>query len=259
MQPILRIATQAVRSASRELIARAPQSPSSRAISAASEAYFQRSHDRAFREIARNIERSYPDHQVILSENFHADSDVETQWIVEPISGRVNFMRRLDNFCTVLAIARNGRLRHGLVIDHFRDGEYNVSISEGCFSNDGRIRVSETRTTAGALIAHSDMEDQLRFPSAELRMRSSGCFGLDLAYTASGRFDALAFGTASNFHFHVARLFIKEAGGFTTTIQGGEWLHETDGLISGNLHLQRKLVAAARRNADAAVQLSAVD
>lgn len=240
-------------------MARAPQAPSTRAISAASETYFQRSHDRAFREIARNIERSYPDHEVVLSDKFKTDTDVETQWIVEPISGRVNFMRRVDHFCTILAIARNGRLRHGLIIDHFRDGEYNVSLSEGCFSNDGRIRVSDTRTTTGALVAQSDALDQLRFPDEQLRLRSSGCLGIDIAYTASGRFDALAFGSASNFHFHVARLFIKEAGGFTTTVQGGEWLKTTDGLIAGNLHLQRKLVAAARRNEASNLEIAAVD
>ncbi len=243
VNPILNIATQAVRAAGRELMARAPNVPSSRSISAASEKYLQRTQDRAMRTITETILRSYPEHEVITPDEFSAKSSVETSWIVEPISGRMNFMRRLDHFCTLLAISRNNRLHNALIVDHFRDGHFHVTRSEGCFTSDGRMRVSDTRTTRGALVALEGVESTDDFGSLGLTPRMSGSVGLDIANTAFGRYDAMVCTTASAFHFQFARLFIREAGGFASTLNGGEWSSEQSGLVAGNTYLHRKLVA----------------
>ena len=224
-------------------MARAPNVPSSRSISAASEAYFQRTHDRAMRTIASTVERSYPEHDVVSSEDFTGQTNAETNWIVEPICGRMNFMRRLDHFCTLVAISRGDRLQHALIVDHFRDGHFHVTRREGCFTNDGRMRVSDTRTTINAFVALDGLDSDEDFSKLQLTTRISGSLGLDIANTACGRFDALACTTASTFHFQFARLFIREAGGFASTLSGGEWSSSNDGLIAGNTYLHRKLVA----------------
>lgn len=254
VQPILRIATQAVRAAGRELMARAPSAPSSRSISAASEAYFQRTHDRALRTIASTIQRSYPEHEVVSSDDFLGQANAETSWIVEPICGRMNFMRRLDHFCTLVGISRADRLQHALIVDHFRDGHFHVTRREGCFTNDGRMRVSDTRTTSGAFVALNGPDAIAEHSNLRLTTRVSGCLGLDIANTACGRFDALTCESASVFHFQFARLFIREAGGFASTLNGGEWSSLDDGLIAGNTYLHRKLVAErVKRESVAAV------
>lgn len=252
MQPILNIATQAVRLAGRELMARAPNVPTSRSISAASEVYFQRTHDRALRTIAGTIERSYPEHEVISASDFRGQSKAETCWIIEPICGRMNFLRRSDHFCTLLAISRADRLHHALIVDHFRDGHFHVTRNEGCFTSDGRMRVSDTRTMNGALVALGTAEANENYSDLNITPRVTGCLGLDISNSACGRFDALAYSTASSFHFQFARLFIREAGGFATTLKGGEWSSAEDGLIAGNTFVQRKLVAARAKQASIA-------
>lgn len=244
MHPILNIATQVVRSAGRELMARAPQAPSSRSISAGQEAYFQRTHDRAMRAIERSVQRSYPEHQVSDFDAFGADSNAETHWFVEPINGRVNFMRRLDQFCTLLAISIDNRLRYGMIVDHFRDGHFHATLNEGCFGNDGRMRTSATRGMAGAVIAMDGLTMLDANPAHACSPRVTGCFGLDLVNVTCGRFDGLAYANTSSAHFHLARLFTREAGGFATTINGGEWSNPEDGLVAGNTYVQRRIVAA---------------
>ena len=224
-------------------MARAPNAPSSRSISAASEAYFQRTHDRALRTVTSTIQRSYPEHEVISSDDFAGQANAETTWIVEPICGQMNFMRRLDHFCTLVGISRANRLQHALIVDHFRDGHFHVTRNEGCFTTDGRMRVSDTRTTSGAFVARNGPGAIEDFSDLQLTTRVSGCLGLDIANTACGRFDALAYVNASGFHFQFARLFIREAGGFASTLNGGEWSSSEDGLIAGNTYLHRKLVA----------------
>lgn len=234
-------------------MARAPNVPSSRSISAASEAYFQRTHDRALRAIADTIQRSYPEHEVVSANDFEGQANAETCWIVEPICGRMNFLRRLDHFCTLVGISRANRLQHALIVDHFRDGHFHVTRREGCFTNDGRMRVSDTRTTNGALVARDESASIEDFANLNLTSRMSGCLGLDISNTACGRFDALTYTSASLFHFQFARLFIREAGGFASTLSGGEWTSTDDGLIAGNTYLHRKLVAERSKRATLAV------
>ena len=234
-------------------MARAPNAPSSRSISAASEAYFQRTHDRALRTIASTIERSYPEHEVVSASDFNGQTNAETSWIVEPICGRMNFLRRFDHFCTLVGISRGNRLDNALIVDHFRDGHFHVTRREGCFTSDGRMRVSDTRTTHGALVARDASGSIDDYADLNLTARISGCLGLDISSTACGRFDALAYTTASVFEFQIARLFIREAGGFASTLNGGEWTANEDGLIAGNTYLHRRLVAARSKQATAAV------
>lgn len=230
-------------------MARAPNVPSSRSVSAASEAYFQRTHDRALSTIANTIQRSYPEHEVLSATDFEGQSNAETSWIIEPISGRMNFLRRFDHFCTLVGISRANRIQHALIVDHFRDGHFHVTRREGCFTNDGRMRVSDTRTTNGALIARDGFESKDDFVNLNLTTRVSGCLGLDISNTACGRFDALTYKSASLFHFQFARLFIREAGGFASTLSGGEWTSIDDGLVAGNTYLHRKLVTERSKQA----------
>ena len=243
MHPILTIAEQAVRAAGGEMMARAPQAPAPRSISATSEEYFQRTQARALRSIARTIERSYPDHEIVSFDAFNPTPKAEVTWVIEPINGRLNYMRRLDQFCTLVAILRGKRFEHGLIVDHFRDGQFQVTYNEGCFNNDGRMRISDTRTINNAIVALDEQTATHNLQTISSAIRVSGCFGLDLANTATGRYDAFLFNEASAFHFQFARLFIREAGGFTSTLTGGEWSAPKDGLVAGSTYFHRKLVA----------------
>ena len=248
VQPILNVAAQAVRAAGRELMARAPQAPSSRAISAASEVFLQRTHDRAMRSIERYIQKSYPDNAVLSTEDWASAPADDMCWIVEPINGRINFMRRLDHFCTLVAISINRRITHALIIDHFRDGQCQVTKNEGCYNNDGRMRVSDTRATKDAIVAFDHSRSSNDFTDLGFATRLTGCFGLDVANVACGRYDAVNCRHISPFHFQFARLFVREAGGFASTLDGGEWKQAPDGLAAGNTYLYRKLVTEHAKN-----------
>ena len=123
------------------------------------------------------IERSYPDHEVVASKDFVGKSNAETSWVVEPICGRMNFLRRMDHFCTLVGIFRANRLQHALIVDHFRDGHFHVTRNEGCFTSDGRMRVSETRTTTNALVAQDELLAQESFSDLPAHHANFGLSG----------------------------------------------------------------------------------
>lgn len=246
MQPILRFAAQAARNAGRELISRSTNAPSTRSVSSALTEYFDRSRNRALRNISQAIQRSYPDHQVYSSEDSLDSVTADYAWVVEPVSGTLNFMRRSDQFCTVIAVLRKGRFTSALIIDHFRDGQYHVTRSEGCFSNSGRMRVSDMKSVADGIVATSDLSVLIDLDVYHQRV--SGCVGLDIVNTASGKLDAMVLDQTNALQFHVARLFIREAGGFGTALSGGEWQQPSDGLIAGSTFMHRKLVASYKKS-----------
>ncbi|MYD44534.1 MAG: hypothetical protein F4W90_11680 [Gammaproteobacteria bacterium] len=249
MHPILRFATQVVRNAGHEVMVRAAQAPASRAASTAQQEYFRRTHDRFMRSITRLIQRSYPEHEVCEFNAFSGSSAAETRWFIEPIDGRLNFMRRVDQFCSMIAITHQNRLRYGLIVDHFRDGNYHATLDEGCFSNDGRMRTSDTRSLQSAVVACDDQLHLSAYKELPVAERISGCLGIDIANTASGRFDAVCVSAVSEGHFQLARLFNREAGGFATALDGGEYVQSDQGLVAGNTFVQRKIVSVLAKHA----------
>ena len=207
--------------------------------------YFDRTRERALRNLTRTIQRSYPDHEIYPADSSLREVSSDIAWVIEPISGSLNFMRRSDQFCTLIALLRKGRFEHALVIDHFRDGQYHVTRTEGCFSNAGRMRVSEIRSAPDAVIATDESFSQL--DQIQCALRISGSAGLDIVNTASGKLDALVLNHATALEFYLARLFIREAGGFVTAISGGEWDVPEDGLVGGSNYMHRNLLSALNR------------
>lgn len=242
MQPILNFAAQVARTAGRELIARASQAPTFRSVSTQATEYLERTRQRAIRNMMRSIEKSYPDHEIFLDGNSLDEVAAETAWVINPIVGTTNFMRRSDQFCSVIAILRKKRFTHALVVDHFRDGQYHVTRTEGCFGNAGRMRVSDLRASADAVLATDGL--QIDASDIEGTRRLSGCSGLDIVHTATGRYDAMILNSVSPLIYQVARLFIREAGGFASTLSGGEWQQPEDGLVAGNTFIHRQIVRA---------------
>ena len=245
MQPILRFATQTIRSSAQDLLGRASQDTIQRPTTNQDQEYLNRVEARFFRSFSRAVARSYPDHNVVDVSNFSTVDGVT--WVIEAINGRTNFLRRSEQFCTLLGIYVEHKLRYGLIVDHFRDGEYRVEHSQGSFGGNGRLRVSDLRSTDGSIVAINDSNLAKRVHQATSNERVTGSTGLDVVNTAAGKFDALMLSSASIFEFQLYRLFIRESGGFATTLGGGEWLQPTDGFVGGNTFMHRKLLASASR------------
>lgn len=247
MQPILRIATNAIREASQELMARASQVPQiSPSINLEVE-YVQRTRSKAMRAITSVLQTSYPDAPVLDALDFTSTNE-ELAWVVEPIDGAKNFMRRIDDFCSLVGVYIQGKLTHGLVIDHFRDGHNVVTKEQGAFDMQGRIRVSELRALQQSLVATDDVKLSNHIDQLGTTTRISGSPILDLIYTCSGRIDCLIRKRISAFEFDFSRMFIRESGGFATTLIGGEWMSATDGLVAGNTYVHRKVVSTLTQN-----------
>jgi myo-inositol-1(or 4)-monophosphatase len=163
-------------------------------------------------------------------------------WVLDPIDGTVNFARDSPLCGISLALVEAGRPRLAVVDLPFLGERYVAAEGAGAFLNGQALAVAD-RPLHEALIGFTDFSVghdaptenhlHLRLMAAlarnALRVRVHGSEALDLAWTASGRFDAAIM--LSNLPWDVSGgvLLVREAGGIVCDLDGSE-----HGLRSGS-------------------------
>ena len=250
MDAILNIAVRAVRKAGRSIRGRANHVPPPSIGSRGADEFLRRLVASTFRSVATEVDRSFPEHKIIEPSANKRDATGDTVWIVETLNGWRNYQRQIDHHCTICGIRVDRMMKHALIVDHMRDEEYFVTAGEGTRNAHNRLRVSTANSIQGSLVALDDQDGQLGLLPNQLNaeLRQSGCLGLDLAYLCGGRLDALIAAQTDWFHAEIARLFLVEAGGFASALNGGEWLSPADGLVAANPQMHRKIVTQLRNS-----------
>ncbi len=198
----------------------------------------------AERAVIDTILKHYPDHE-ILAEESGAQGESEFQWIIDPLDGTTNFLHGLPVFCVSVALSVKGRVEHGVVYDPLRDEIFSASRGDGAQLNGRRIRVSGAarldRALLGTGFPYRDSNKALRpylnmFRRAiesSAGVRRPGSAALDLAYVASGRYDAFWETGLAKWDIAAGGLIVREAGGIISALDGGEDYLETGHVLCG--------------------------
>lgn len=212
--------------------------------------------------IIQTIHDAYPDHGILAEESgIQGDKDKsEHEWIIDPLDGTTNFLHGYPVYAVSIALRVKDVLQVGVVYDPSRDDLYSAAKGKGAHLNDRRIRVSETRRLADAMLATG-------FPYADMQylepwigsfralvphvagVRRAGSAALDLAQVAAGRFDGFwEFGLKS-WDIAAGIILIQEAGGFCSDTQGEQRMLETGHIIGGNPKLFSKIQTLVKEHA----------
>jgi myo-inositol-1(or 4)-monophosphatase len=190
----------------------------------------------AEQQIRSVIATHFPDDAVLGEEEGGGDWRTGRVWIVDPLDGTVNFVRRVPQVAVSVALWEDGRPLVGVIIDVSRNDEFVAVAGQGATMNGSPIRVSDTDRMEDALVATGFPYDRTRYAGAYLKVveevmlrtrgtRRLGAAALDLAWVACGRFDAYweHGGPEGIKPWDIAAgiLLVTEAGG-TFTDQGGD-------------------------------------
>jgi myo-inositol-1(or 4)-monophosphatase len=192
--------------------------------------------DHASQEVIRQILLGdFPDHDFVGEED-GADSEpradqAEYCWIVDPLDGTTNYVHAAPQFSVSVALAHQGRIVEAVVYDPTADECFAASQGEGANLNGQPIRVSEIQDLSGALVAAS-FSAGLRGEGPEIErflavlprcqaLRRMGSAALNLAYIATGRFDAYWATSTKSWDIAAGVLLVSEAGGLVTAVDGG--------------------------------------
>lgn len=212
--------------------------------------------------IIQTIHDAYPDHGILAEESgIQGDKDKsEHEWIIDPLDGTTNFLHGYPVYAVSIALRVKDVLQVGVVYDPSRDELYSATKGGGAHLNSRRIRVSETRRLADAMLATG-------FPYAEMKyldpwlgsfkalvphvagVRRAGSAALDLAQVAAGRFDGFWEFGLNIWDIAAGVLLIQEAGGFCSDMRGEQRMLETGHIIGGNPKLFVKIQTLVKEHA----------
>jgi len=143
------------------------------------------------------------------------------RWIVDPLDGTTNFAHGYPIFCVSIAFERAGEVVAAVVHAPAMHETFVAERSAGATLNDRKISVSEIETLAASLVCTgfqpARYERNMRYFDAASQMtqgvRRDGSAALNLAYVASGRFDAFWEFDLHQWDTAAGALLVREAGG----------------------------------------------
>ena len=176
--------------------------------------------------IIARIKEKYPEDQIITEEKLSSSGTNSWSWILDPIDGTKNYIKKIPIFCVSLAVKKNDNLIAGVIYDPLRDDIFYGAKGKGAFYNDKSIKVSEENSLKRATVATeisfiNQTENNPIIDKKNINLfgdiRTLGSTALQLAYTAAGKIDLSFFKCSNLWDLAAGLLLIKEAGGCAYT------------------------------------------
>lgn len=145
------------------------------------------------------------------------------QWFVDPLDGTTNFVHGLPYFAVSVAVALDGRVLAGVVLDPVRNESFSAARGAGAHLGDDPISTSGTESLNEALLAFSlpahvtpgdpELIDFARMAPKCRALRRFGAAALNLCYVAAGRLDGYWARHLHAWDLAAGSLIVEEAGG----------------------------------------------
>lgn len=176
------------------------------------------------RAIQAILSKHFPDHG-FLGEEDPDDNQLQLPycWIVDPLDGTTNYVHGLPCYAVSVALANNGRLVAGVIVDPIANECFSATQGGGSHLNGTPIAVSSTTQLEDSLVAVSfpprsdrnspDVQSFLEILPRCQAVRRSGSAALNLAYVACGRLDAHWAHYIHSWDSAAGVLLVQEAGG----------------------------------------------
>ena len=263
MQPMLRIAIQAARSAGK-IIDRAFRDVDVLPIEKKTANDFVTAIDRASEKaVIDEIRAAHPNHRFIGEEfGEQGPKDAEYEWIIDPLDGTTNFVRGIPQFAVSIACRYKGKLEHAVVYDPIKNEEFAATRGQGATLNGRKIRVSPARSLTGALLVtgipftaetlpyidgYNDLSKALLLKNMA-GIRRPGAASLDLAYLAAGRFDGFWEINLKAWDIAAGVLLVREAGGLVSDLNGGETYMKKGHLLCATPRIYKEMLPLVKEH-----------
>ena len=233
MHPMLNIAVRAARKAG-NLIAKHYETPDTVETSQKGSNDFVTNVDKAAEAIIiETIRKSYPQHTIITEESGeHAGEEQDVQWVIDPLDGTTNFVKRLPHFSVSIAVRIKGRTEVAVVYDPMRNELFTATRGQGAQLNGYRLRGSNARDLDGTIIATG-------FPFKAKQHATTYMNILGNMFTECADFRRTGSAAAGE-------LIAREAGAIVCDFTGGHNYMLTGNIVAGNPRVVKAMLANMR-------------
>ncbi len=199
----------------------------------------------AERAIIQTIKKAFPDHGFLGEESGSHIKGSEHVWIIDPLDGTENFIRKIPIFATQIALMKGNELILGVSNAPAMKELMFAEKGKGAFLNGKQIHVSSTKEIPKAKVCYSGLkffgekgllDGMLRLIKDCYRDRGYGDFWM-YHLLASGKVDILAEPEVKIWDIAALKVIIEEAGGMMTDMFGNPVGLNTSTCLAANSHL----------------------
>ena len=184
--------------------------------------------------------------------------DKTHRWIVDPLDGTTNFLHGVPLFAISIALEREGQIVAGVIYNPVSDELFTAEKGKGAYLNDRRVARGGAAQPAGEPAGNRHSPSWPRRARALCReckeviarvagIRRTGA-ALDLAWTASGRFDAYWEHNHSRGTWQPGSCWCARRAAWCTDLQGAAAMFETGDIAVGNPYVHKQLLASCNRH-----------
>jgi len=183
-----------------------------------------------------------PDHGV-LGEELGESGPRGRRFIIDPIDGTRNFVRRIPTWAVLIGLEEDGVVTAGVVFQPVAGVLHTAWRGQGAWRDGQRIRVSPVDALDRALVVHSSVnflrrssywEGFLRLADRTQVQRGFGDFSAYL-WVAEGQGEIALSTTVKSWDVAALKVLVEEAGGRLTDLDGQPGIHGTTVLASNGL------------------------
>jgi histidinol-phosphatase len=197
--------------------------------------------ERVIREV---LGAAFP-HCGFLGEELGAVGDQRRRWIIDPIDGTRNFVRRVPIWATLIALEEDGTVTAGVIHNPVTGDLLTARRGGGARCNGEPIRVSAIETLREATLLHAQLkflreagywDGFVRLVDATDRQRGFGDY-LGYALVAEGKAELYLEADLKVWDLAPCRILVEEAGGRFTDFTGAPTIYGgTAFATNGRLH-----------------------
>jgi histidinol-phosphatase len=201
--------------------------------------------DRGAEEAIREVlGRAFPD-LGFLGEEFGAVGDQRRRWIIDPIDGTKNFIRRVPVWAALIGLEEDGEVTAGVIHNPVTGELLSARRGGGAYASGERIAVSEIPDLGHATLLHAGLrllresghwDGLVRLVDATDRQRGFGDY-LGYALVAEGKAEIYVENDLKAWDLAPCKIIVEEAGGRFTDFAGTPTIHGgTAFATNGRLH-----------------------
>lgn len=196
--------------------------------------------------IRKIIKENYPEHNIWGEEEGEFDNNSPFTWVIDPIDGTKNFMRKVPLFATQLALIKDGKVILGVSNAPVLGELMYAEKGKGAYLNDKKISVSNISRLDKSYMSHGGikyfdkeglMDNLLNLGRETLAQRGFGDFW-NFHLLAQGKVDIVLEAKTKIWDIAALSLIVEEAGGKVTDLSGQSINMDTTSIIAtnGSLH-----------------------
>jgi len=197
--------------------------------------------------IIEAIRGQFPDHGFVAEESGKTGGVGGIQWVIDPIDGTLNYVRKIPIFSTSIAAVFPPDILAGVVYQPMSGELFIAEKGHGAYLNGERLKVSSRNMLDQALLAtgfpynvnenpYYCLDHFDTFAKIGVSSRKMGSAALDLAYVAAGRYDAFWAVSLYPWDYAAGKLLLEESGGQFTDFYGHPYTKLVEGSVVASNH-----------------------